>query len=198
MRRTAQAAAVAFALHAAPVLAQVRPLATPAIDRELYREGEVKRIDRVFSGWHMECDDIRRLHQRFCSMRSRAFDGRGNPVADIVISTADTGQPAALVTLAYGTVLSETVNASLAIPGKAPQLVGKLVPLYCSAEGCKIVWQLGPATITALRNGIDIAFNFKSSPTPASFPGPRAMPKVEVNGRLAGLGFGEALQASLK
>ena len=198
MRIVLRAAAVASALAAPPALAQSGPLATPAVDRELYREGEVKRLDETFSGWRMECDDIRRLRQRFCSMRSRVFDGRGNPVADIVISTADTGRPAALVTLAYGTVLGETVNVSLAIPGKAPQLVGRLVPLYCAAEGCKIVWQLGPATITALRNGIDLAFNFNSSPTPASFPGPRALPKVEVNGRLAGLGFSEALQASLK
>ena len=154
----------------AAAFAQARPLATPAVDRELFRDGEVQRLDQTFAGWQMVCDDIRRLHQRFCSMRARAFDGRGNPVADFVISTSDSGAPAALVTLAHGVVLSEPVLMALAVPGKAPQPVAKLGPAVCLPDGCKMVWTLGPATINALRAGVDVAVNFKSARTPAFFP----------------------------
>jgi invasion protein IalB len=90
--------------------------ATAAVDRELFREGEVKRRNERFDAWSLDCDEVPRLGQRFCSLRALARDSAGRGIADFVLSTDDRGKPAALVGLPLGLDLSSPVTIEAAHP----------------------------------------------------------------------------------
>ncbi|MCE4226449.1 hypothetical protein HCU64_22125 [Methylobacterium sp. C25] len=107
--------AAAFPATAQPGAAAGR-FTTAAVDRELFREGEVKRRNERFAGWSLDCDEVPRLGQRFCSLRALARDSAGTGVADFVLSTDDRGKPAALVGLPLGLDLSRPVTIEAAHP----------------------------------------------------------------------------------
>ena len=176
-------------------------LASPAIDRDMFRAGEVARLQRDFGSWRMVCDEVKKLRQRFCSLRSLAYDSNGKPVAGIVVSTADNGRPAALLTLPYGVSLTRPV-AVFTEPkggkGKAARI--DMRPVICADDGCKIVWPLTGADIAALRGGTDFHVVYAVTPALNDFPGPVLVQRnaLVVEGRVAGAGFDEAVLASLK
>ena len=85
-------------------------LATAAIDSSLYRDGEVQRRNQMFKAWALDCDEIIRMKQRFCSLRTLAYGQNGKSIARITISTDDRGQPAALLDLPLGVDLGSWVE----------------------------------------------------------------------------------------
>ena len=187
--------------HANAGHAQDSALASPAIDANLFRAGEVTRLQRDFGGWRMVCDEVKKLRQRFCSLRSFAYDSHGKPVADIVVSTADNGRPAALLTLPYGVSLTRPVaifTAPKGGKGKAARI--DMRPVMCADDGCKIVWALTGADIAALRGGADFHVVFAATPALNDFPGPVLVQRNAqvVDGRVIGAGFDEAVLASLQ
>lgn len=75
------------------------PMARASVDPGLYREGEVRRRNEMHGRWSLDCDEIPRLTQRFCSLRTLVLEPDGDAVARLTISTTDTGRPAALLDL---------------------------------------------------------------------------------------------------
>ena len=176
-------------------------MSSPAIDRDMFRAGEVTRIERDFAGWRMVCDEVKKLRQRFCSLRSLAFDARGKAVASIVVSTGDNGRPAALITLPLGITLGKKVlMTSAGIKGRAAPVKLDFNPLLCTTEGCKIIWSLTPADIDALRGGANFHLAFAATPALHDFPGPVLVQwnARVVAGRIAGAGFDAAIAASVQ
>ena len=176
-------------------------MSSPAIDRDMFRAGEVTRIERDFAAWRMVCDEVKKLHQRFCSLRSLALDAQGKAVASIVVSTGDNGRPAALLTLPHGVSLTRPV-AIFTEPNGSKAKAGRIDthPLTCEADGCKIIWSLTPADIDALRGGANFHLAFAATPALHDFPGPVLVQwnARVVAGRIAGAGFDAAIAASVQ
>jgi hypothetical protein len=185
-------------------------LASPAIDYQAFRDGEVTRTQTVFGRWTAVCDEIKRFHQRFCSLRSRAFDPLNRPIADIVISTADDGHPAALITVGLGMIVGEPLVLE-PVPAEAPKLKGKgrapkpplptrLAARLCDANGCQMFWSLTGNDIGALREGRDIRLSFLGAYVPGIYPYPPTLKlnAVVLQGAFQGAGFSDAIAASLK
>lgn len=91
------------------------PFASPAINRDLYREGAVRRTTNTYDQWSLVCDEIAALRQRHCSL----FHGRGRLDGDfvqMVVSTSDDGKPAAILRVPLGILLDKRIRLSVAGP----------------------------------------------------------------------------------
>lgn len=172
-------------------------LASPAIDHNLYRRGAIQASRRQFDRWLLACDQIAALHQRYCSLSTRAFDQRGVPIADVTVSTDDHGHPAALIKVAPGLLLPTRVLIS-AGNGKARHILARLSATACNVAGCMLVWELPPRAIEDLRHGTALTLNFRSVPTPHAPAGPLVVRSVPVSGSIIATGFNAALLASIK
>lgn len=165
-------------------------LATAAVDTTLYREGEVRRRNERFGAWSLDCDEIVRLHRRFCSLRTLAFSASGTAIAKLTVSTDANGNPAALINLPLGVNLSRPVDISPSIslvlgkPSPAVELSTKEIYRQdkssknksssintkilqarvsislCDQTGCHAVWSLSAADIAALRAGAEIRLSY--------------------------------------
>lgn len=99
-----------------PVQGPSQALARASIDPNLFRDGEVRRRNESFGHWSLDCDEVPRLAQRFCSLRSVARDTRHRPVARVTISTDELGRPAALLDFPPATDLTVPVTVTAATP----------------------------------------------------------------------------------
>ncbi|WP_156394273.1 invasion associated locus B family protein [Methylobacterium sp. Leaf94] len=165
-------------------------LATAAVDTTLYREGEVRRRNERFGAWSLDCDEIVRLHRRFCSLRTLALSAGGTAIAKLTVSTDAKGNPAALISLPLGVDLSRPVDISpsmslvLGKPSAAVELStkeifrqakslrtknssittkilqAKVSISLCDQTGCHAVWSLSAADIAALRAGAEIRLSY--------------------------------------
>lgn len=182
---------------ALPANAEGRPVtqgfSTAAVDRELFRDGEVRRRNERFAAWSLDCDEIPRLGQRYCSLRSMARDATGLAIAEFTLSTDENGKPAALIGLPFGIDLASPVaieaahsmvlgqpSAGLAASARTIAKSGKRTgaakgavatailrftvrPAVCDRSGCQIVLALKPADIAALRAGTGLKIRFTAS-----------------------------------
>lgn len=190
-------------------------LESPAIDHEAFREGEVTRSRAVFGHWVSVCDEVKRFRQRFCSLRSRAFDTLNRPIADIVVSTADNGRPAALITTGLGMLANEPLVVATTVPARTPPRGKKgkkatqqaetvettrLSPRLCNEVGCQMFWALTGNDIMSLRDGRDVRFSYMAAPPPGVFPYPYRyqLQAVTLQAAFRAAGFKEAIEASLQ
>ena len=163
--------ALAVAQQSGPAAPGSVPFTSPAIDHTIYRDGEVRRSAETFAAWQLVCDEIARLRQRFCSLRTIARDASGAPVAALTVSTGEDGRPAALLRvpdhIAAGTTVDvllrapETAHPATAhTPSKRQSGSGRsetdrpsrLRPAACSDGACTLVWSLTAPQITALNS----------------------------------------------
>ena len=196
------ALAAGFVSLAAPAAwAQNAELATPAIDRDLFRPGEVTRSTRDYAKWNIVCDEVRKLKQKFCSLRTIGIDATGLPLVSMVVSTADNGRPAALVSLPFGITLAQRIVLSSAgIKGKISPVKLEFTASACTPEGCNFVWPLRNIDIQNLRNGADFQVSFyvaRHDNTPGD-PYARQRQAVLVSARIFAAGFNEAVLDSTK
>jgi invasion protein IalB len=194
-------------------LAQAGGVATtyvgPAIDRNIFREGEVRRLDARFQNWRVLCDEVPRLRQRFCSLFGEVRDRGGRAVAEIIVTTSEDGRPAAVLRLPYGTALRQGVQISPMQPttqaqakGKAPGAPSqdvKLVLVDCSGRGCMTLWPLSRSEIGALNAGGNLRVRFSTiQPAANLWSIERLEPFfVPVEAVIAGAGFADGVKASL-
>lgn len=175
-------------------------LTSAPVDYSLYREGEVRRSETRFGGWLLTCDGIRRLGQKFCSMRTVARSADGTVVAAITVSTDGAGRPAAIVTLPFGVSLGGGVRISYpeAARGGGRTSIRTLRPSQCDGLGCQVVWPLDAGAINHLRDGRTIGLAFARR-TAASFADLDLVPgSTTIGGTIDGAGFADALAASMR
>jgi invasion protein IalB len=191
--------------------------ATEAIDRSVFKEGEVRRLEGHFRSWRVVCDEVIRLKQRFCSLSAMGADAAGRPVAGLIVSTSDEGRPAALIHLQHGVALNRGLevlagppagDASLKekVPDKEQRAAKpkekagaalKLAFPSCDAQGCMTLWNLTPAQIGALQAGNTLRIRFSMVPARNFWLTPSAGRQASPVGIVAGgAGFGDAIRAS--
>lgn len=184
-------------------------LASPAIDRTLFRDGEVKRSTGEFGAWTAVCDEIVRLKQRFCSLKASFYDASHQPIAEVLVSTGDNGRPAAMFRVALGAHIGSGVRVWLEPITAGGRAAAKPQPqpnsrqldyVVCDRTLCAAVWSLGPADIKALNAGATLRARITRlrafSPMSAPIAAPQYLQAVE--GVVAGEGFSQAVNATLK
>lgn len=194
-------------LCAPPVLrAEESPLASAAVDYTLYREGEVTRATASFGGWNVVCDEIRRLHQRFCSLKTALRDAEDHSIAEITVSTGDNGRPAALIRIALGSYIGKGLRLwvePVATPkSKNPSRLPEhqLDLISCDAKGCTAIWSLLPAEISALNQGASIHLRLTRVKSLSLLTPVIAAPErlTAIEGAVSGFGFSQAVASTLK
>jgi invasion protein IalB len=203
--------------RAQPAQAGPSPFATEAIDRSVFREGEVRRFEGHFKSWRVVCDEVARLKQRFCSLSTMGADAAGRPVAALIVSTSDEGRPAALIHLPHGVALRQGLEVvagppawsaehqekapgkekRAAKPKEKPGEALKLTFPSCDAQGCMTLWNLTPAQISALQAGSTLQIRFSMVPARNFWLTPQAgRAPSPVSVVVDGAGFGDAVRAS--
>jgi invasion protein IalB len=182
-------------------------LATPAVDRTIYRDGEVRRLSATSGSWSVICDEVVRLRQRFCSLAALGRDATGEARVGLTISTADDGKPAALLRLPFGVVLRDGIEVIVS-PGaptpSAPKVRAppaepsiRLQVVTCDKTACLTAWSLTPFQLAALNGAGAIKFRYR-----ALLAGRLGMDIAQsgtpVEATVECLGFAEAVQATLK
>jgi invasion protein IalB len=191
----------AFALsHAA-----AGELASAPIDVSMFRDGEVSRSNRQFGPWTLVCDEIARLHQRYCSLSSEPRDANGEIAATLVVSTGDDGRPAALLRAPIGVSIGGgavfAIDLASATKAKSAQRIERRVDFVrCEQNGCLAVWSLSPKEITGLNSGGQVRLRYTRIQPAAPFAVRIAAPETAfaIESVLSGGGFSEAIQASIR
>ena len=196
---TLLAATLASRVHAAE-----GALASPAVDRSLYREGEVQRTSRDFGAWTVVCDEVVRLKQRFCSLKTSLRDASRKAVAELFISTGDNGRPAAMLRVAHGAHIGSGVQLTLNRPaptrGKpAAALTRKLDFATCDQAACLVVWSLRGDDISALNVGAVVRARLMGVQAVNPFVAPIATPARMriIDASVDGAGFAQAVNSTL-
>jgi invasion protein IalB len=182
-------------------------LATPAVDRTIYRDGEVRRMTATSGSWSVICDDVVRLRQRFCSLAALGRDAAGAARVGLTVSTADDGKPAALLRLPLGVVLRDGIEVIVSPGAQTPPAPKaraqpveppmRLQVVTCDKTACLTAWSLTPLQLAALNRAGEIKFRYRA------FVADRlgmdiAQSGTPVEATVECLGFAEAVQATLK
>lgn len=200
------ALACACAVKAWAQASQDDPFASPAIDRSMFRDGEVRRIQGAFGEWRIVCDELSRLKQRFCNLLSQGRDGSAKVRAGLIVSTGDDGQPAAMLRLPLGVRLTKDIVVATigpAQPAKRKHAQEKrptrLRVVNCRPDGCMTLWKLTPEEISTLHQGGDLLMKYSLAPIEYGWLhalSPAADREIVVN--ISGVGFSDALLATQK
>lgn len=179
-------------------------LTSAAINAAIFKEGEIQRSQRQFGAWTLVCDEVKSLHQRFCSLYTEPQDASGAKAANLVISTGDDGKPAALLRTPVGV----NIASGLQIVLDAPAAKGRLTPastrhidyLRCESGACVLIWRLSQAELSALNAGAAMRLRFERVREIPLFAAHIASSErsLLVEAVARGDGFSAAVGASLK
>ncbi len=192
-----------FLMGLTPVFSQ--NITTPAIDASLFREGEVQRVNATFGSWSTVCEEIKRLNQRFCSLKAVMRDKNGQNIAHVTVSTSDNGKPAAIVRVGAGTHIGTGAHIRIeptSVKGvKKPTIIEHPISFVtCEKAGCNAIWSLTNAEISALNKGakihIRIAHIRPFGPLVPVMSSPERLTMLE--GSVEGNGFAQAVNSTLK
>ena len=202
-------------------------LTSPAVDRSLYREGAVRRLTGTFGPWTLVCDEVTRLKQRVCSLRTTAHAASGAAVANLTFSTGEDGRAAALMRIAADWVPGTWVEivpqlqpaagppappsastdartSSAKSATKAPEALKskppfmKLRPVGCDGRHCTLIWSLPPAQIEALNTGVGLVVRYQRSAEGVAVARSAGHGgPVHVAGAIAAQGFSQAISAAI-
>ena len=181
------------------------PFQTPAIDRDLFREGEVRHLRGVYKEWLSVCDEVPRLKQRFCSLYGKGRSLEGRILLGIVVTTSDDGRPAAMLKMPLGIRLSSDVEVSIGNSGSLKTTKGlakadtltRLRIVRFDLNYCMTLWQLTPLQIAALsgHGALRISFKVPQARFKWTTLSPPAEDKI-VEASILSDGFRETLSAT--
>ncbi|MCL2716473.1 MAG: hypothetical protein FWD68_18375 [Alphaproteobacteria bacterium] len=183
---------------------------SPAIDRNIFREGEVQRLSGDFHSWRVVCDVVTRLNQRFCSLFGAGKDREGRALVAIVVTTTDQGQPAALLRLPTNVAVGSIVEVSSvaaaevrahAAGKKAAKKGGaklRLSVVSCDARNCMTLWKLSPEQIATLNSAgsLHVRYSLKGDDAGAKW-GVETTSAIAVDVVVEGAGFADAVNATM-
>lgn len=196
------------------------PLSSAAVDPTVYRDGEVKRFSSAHGNWIVVCDEISRLKQRFCSLRTAIVDAAGTRVAVMTVSTGQDGRPAALVDMAATHVrggaleiavpkLTQAVAQTTPKEKTATQSKSKTVapaaasttrlrPVSCDAGKCSLIWTLKPEQLQALNDGTGLELTVTPGADLSSLAPQHSNQRAAIRLGVSAEGFKDAVGKSLQ
>jgi len=187
---------------------------SPAIDRNIFREGEVQRVSGNFGSWRVVCDVVARLNQRFCSLFGTAKDKDGRPLVGVVVTTTDKGQPAALLRLptevTVGSIVEISTSAASTAIAKGQKAAKKaaakkektgsklrLTVVSCDPKNCMTLWKLSPEQIGVLNSAGSLHVHYALKDAAAAQWEVGTTSGIGVDATVDGAGFVEAVNATM-
>lgn len=177
------------------------PLATPALDDTLFKEGTVQLREFNSGSWYAKCQEIDKIKKRICNLLSTLPSHDGEANGSILIATTDTGVPAVLIALPQDIAKGRSISVKSSnlgkIDGKAVKVEYSTVAASTQCDGtCKYMFPLDPRLVFTLNAG-ESASVFVPAEEPTA-RGPVKKPKKpEVPlYTIPGSGFADALKAS--
>lgn len=196
--KTVVAAAI---LMSGGVASAQSPIATPALDESLFKEGAVQAKQFSSGRWHANCQEIVKVKKRICNLLAE-MPGNGTvPNGSILIATTDNGVPAMMLAIPPEVSLQRSISLKASNIGKVDGQVVKIEYSTVASvtqcdSSCKYMFPLDPRLIYVLNAGEDAAVF-----VPAEEAAPRtAKKKVQQEEKplytIPGEGFAAALKAS--
>lgn len=177
------------------------PIATPAIDESLFKEGAVEQRETTFDAWHLRCQEIVKMRRRFCNLLSDVTDSDGKRRGSLLLATDDLGNPAVLIAITAPVRLDRplTVKSGYSLPQKGrPPKVRYEKSLYvmdCDTS-CKFLFAADSKLISALNEGADVTVSgYVARPLEEFWLLPMQKTDTFVL-TIRGKGFADALKAS--
>jgi len=182
--------------------AQTPPLASPAIDESLFKDGAVQARESKFDAWYTKCQEIVKIKRRICNLLSTVNDGDGKAQGTVLVATTDNGAPAMMIALT-GPILEDRpiiVQASYGVDTQKKKRVpvtfkNSVKALRCDPS-CKFMLSFDPKLVYALNEGKNVTV-LAPIPTPDQAATKKRKKKHDVSTlAISGTGFAAALKAS--
>ena len=190
------------------------PIASPAIDESLFKEGSVQLREFNSKAWFAKCQEIIKIKKRVCNLLATLPGTEGRPDGSILIATTDAGVPAVMIVLpkeiSEGRPISVRSSNIGKIDGRAIKVEYNTVAVsqLCDVT-CKYMFPLDARLVFTLNAG-EPALVFVPAEQPVSAPVPvpktrdrkqnHKVEKVEKvvppSYTIPGEGFADALKAS--
>jgi len=174
------------------------PLASPAIDESLFKEGVVENRETKFEAWYAKCQQIVKIQKRVCNLLSSVADKDGQTVGSVLVATDDKGTPAMMISLSTAVlpdkplVIKTKFAAKTGKKSKDVNYKKSVLAVQCET-GCKFVFPLDTKVVFSLNAGNDVELTALVPPTPdAKKPKKPVVTSLVISGR----GFADALEAS--
>ncbi len=214
-QRTILLAAAVTLLAASAVVAPVNgaraqdPLAKPAFDETLFKDGAIRMREQQFGAWYLKCQEIIKVRQRVCNMLSMINDSEGNALGSALIATNDAGEPTMMLSIAAPIHPDRpiTLETSFETPGKKKKMVKvahkRTVKAFRCDTTCKFIFPFESKLAFALNTGSDLSITtvVRAEPAAAGLkPSDNTSAKTQKGAPLAlvvkATGFAAALTAS--
>lgn len=192
--------AVSLSIICGAVKAEEKPLASPAIDQSLFREGAIEERKEEFQYWHINCQEIVKIKRRVCNITSKIFNDDGKAVGSVLAATDDKGTPTLLIAVNGNTKdspITVETNYKSVRTGKKASIANfkkKFRPVRCDPV-CKFMFPFDNKLVYSLNEGNEIKVRINNDDKNGDFSS-RNKKLLPENLTIRGEGFSSALSAS--
>lgn len=178
------------------------PIASPAIDESLFREGALQLREFNSGAWYAKCQEIVKIKKLICNLLSSLPSQNGEPSGSILIATTDTGVPAVMIALpkeiSLGRPISIKSSNLSSVDGQAVKVeYTAVVSSVRCEETCKYMFPLDPRLVFILNAGESASIFVPAEEAPSAAQHKKKSKKVVLPlYTIQGTGFAEALKAS--
>lgn len=178
------------------------PIASPAIDESLFKEGAIQLREFNSGAWYAKCQEIVKVKKLICNLLSSLPGQDGRPSGSILIATTDTGVPAVLIVLpkevSLGRPISVKSSNLSSVEGRAVKVEYNTVASSPRCEEtCKYMFPLDPRLVFTLNAGEPASIFVPAEESPPSAKNKKKDKKVVPPlYTIPGNGFAEVLKAS--
>jgi invasion protein IalB len=177
------------------------PIATPAIDETLFKDGALQTREVRFDNWYAKCQEIVKVKRRICNLLSTIVDKDGAAQGSVLVATTDNGSPAMMIAISSPILKDKSINLKSNYSSKIDNKVVKVAyahtadPSRCDPT-CKVIIPLDPKLVFILNAGVELTVE-------VPYPAPLGQPYTAKGKKdtfvpliIRGEGFAAALKAS--
>lgn len=177
------------------------PIATPAIDESLFREGAVQARQFDSGHWHANCREIVKIKKRICNLLGEMPSDGSVANGSILIATTDNGVPAVMIAIPPEVSRKRPISIKASNIGKVDGRVVKVeysnvANLTECDTTCKYMFPLDPRLVFALNAGESAAVYVPGEETHQKVVSKKPNKEEKPVYTIPGEGFAEALKAS--
>lgn len=178
------------------------PIASPAIDESLFKEGAIQMRQFNSGAWYAKCQEIVKVKKLICNLLSSLLNQNGDAGGSILIATTDTGVPAMMIALpreiSLGRPISIKSSHLSSVDGRAVKVeyTAAASSVRCE-ETCKYIFPLDPKLVFNLNAGAPASIFVPTEEVQQMTSNQRKSKKVVLPlYTIPGNGFADALKAS--
>ena len=184
------------------------PIATPAFDETLFKDGAVRMREQQFEDWHLKCQEVVKLRQRVCNLLSTLRDVQGQQRGSALVATNETGVPTMLIAVEVPIRQERpiVIESIFETPGRNKKPVKvrykRSVKVARCDTNCKFIFPFETNLALALNSGSNLSVKASVPTTTSIVPAQTSKTakgaKKDLRLVVSANGFAEALKASLQ